>query len=836
MLNPWTWQMAWRDSRGSRRRLALFLSAMVVGVAALVSILSFVSSMERTINRDAGSLLGGDLRIRSDEPISEELAAMLSELGGTQSRQVSFAAQARHDRSRLTRTVRVRAMDRHFPLYGEFLVSPPEAAEQFRQGAGVLVSQGVQAAISAAPGDSLTIRGKRFAVAGILLGSRTERAIQMLMEPPIYMALSELDSLQSAAAAYEAFVRLDGDQDLEALREEIRAAHDLSVRTRDDEKEDWQEFLNLFERFFGITGFFALLLGGLGVGSVLQVHLKERRDSIALLRCMGASKGQAAGIYLAQALMMGLAVGLLAGVVGSLGQVLLPMGFADLLPVDIDYSVSPRGLLAGAGLGTGATLVFALVPLASLRSVAPLEALRSAFGQRPFVKKRLGAYGLVGLGIFICAMTQTGSMLVALLYLGVIGVCLGILALVAFGVIRLSRAISPVVRSYVWRQGMANLHRPNNQTLMMVIALGMGTVMIMAQVLVEGAVSREATTFDSLEDAMPDLMLTRVPSSDVPGVEALIHSHDLEIHSTSSFVRVTVDSVFGPPGNAMADGPEVRPWSIASFARDHPDSLIALEGDYVKQWDGSSAVAPIGITQRAQESELSLAVGDTVRLVVFDEDTVDVYVSSVVPAPSMEAGGWQDGGRGSLVLPDGALQALPHFRSYALVGADAQAVSMFYGAATERFPDLHMFNLPLVLGVLGEVLRRISSVIRFLSLFSVAAGIMVLAGATMVSRQARVREVALLKTLGASRRQVYAVLCSEYLLLALVVAATGLGLALAVTWAVTGFQLQVALWAPWQPLVSAVVILMGLMLGVGLLSTRGVYAQTPLMALRRSAA
>ena len=831
MLDKWTWQMAKRDSKGSRRRLLLFLSAMVVGVAALVAILSFGHSLERTIDRDAGSLLGGDLRISSGSPFTPAVESLFDSLGGMQARRVSFVASAQFSGQGATQTVQVRAMEQQFPLYGELAVSPPGAEAEMHSGGGVLVPRRTLSATRVEPGDSVTIRGRRFLIAGILLGARVENALQMLFQPPVYMSLADLDSLQGSSATYDVFFRFDRDVDLAALESDIQESHAVRTRIVEDEKEDWQQFLALLEGFLGIVGFFALILGGLGVGSVLQVHCKERHDTVAVMRCLGASSGRATSVYVAQAIAMGVIVGVAAGAVGTLGQVLLPLGIADLLPVDISYRVSPKGLLSGLGLGIGATLLFALLPLSGLRQVSPLEALRTAYGRRRIRKSRLGIYALIALGIGLCAWAQSGGIVIAIIYTVAIGICFGLLALAALGFIKLARAITPRIRNYAIRQGMANLYRPNNQTLLMVLALGLGTVMIMTQVLIQGTVvgAFEAMNFKAVE--VPDLVLPAVSSEELEDVRSLVREHSLDIVSEVVMLPMAVDSIYG---RTIADSVKAdtayRPSHMATFADARLDSLTVLEGTFVPEWHDAVGAAPVAVSSLLAQEELHVAVGDTVVFRVLDETILarigSIYTgaalqSSFVPMPPS-----------GIILPRGVLESLPHSRSILVKADDSQSLSAFYGSVTDRYPDLFVINVPLILGVVQEVFSRVTYMIRFMSLFSIIAGIMVLAGAVMVSRQARVEQTVLLKTLGASKKQVYTIMCAEYLCLGFLATATGLGLAMAAAWALTGFQLNVVLIIPKVPLAVAAVVLMVLTLTVGLLNSRGIYARPPLEVLR----
>ena len=147
-------------------------------------------------------------------------------------------------------------------------------------------------------------------------------------------------------------------------------------------RDNWGEGLGNLNRFLGLVGFIALLLGGLGVASAVHVYVKQRLETVAVLRCMGAKSTRTFWIYLVQAMAMGIAGGLAGCLLGVGVQLLVPRVVADFLPVDVDFGLSWPALIMGFGVGLGVTLLFALLPLLTVRKISPLRALRSAFEEQ----------------------------------------------------------------------------------------------------------------------------------------------------------------------------------------------------------------------------------------------------------------------------------------------------------------------------------------------------------------------------------------------------------------------------------------------------------------------
>jgi putative ABC transport system permease protein len=234
-------------------------------------------------------------------------------------------------------------------------------------------------------------------------------------------------------------------------------------------------------RFLNLVAFVALLLGCVGVASAVSLYAREKRAAVAVLRCLGASGRQAMLIYLIQTTLMGLAGALLGAVLGSLVQLALPRVFAGLLPVTVSVAISWPAIALGLGAGLLVALLFALLPLLSIRRVSPLRTLRASVDEETGAAPdpwRWLVIGLIVLFITGFAGLQTKNWQQALGFSGGLLVAFGGLALGALALMWLVRRLLPVGWSYVWRQGLANLYRPQNQTLVLTVSLGLGTFLI----------------------------------------------------------------------------------------------------------------------------------------------------------------------------------------------------------------------------------------------------------------------------------------------------------------------------------------------------------------------
>jgi len=272
----WILLMAWRDSRGSRRKMAIFVSSMVLGVAALVSINSFGDSLRSAVDSQAGELLGADLSFESTRPFTDRIEAVVDSIGGQQSRRTSFASMAYFPRTDDARLATVRANEGGYPYYGAIETDPASASELYLEGRNALVDGTLMEQFNVAIGDSVQIGDRMYRVAGRLLQTPRETAAVMLFSPRIYIPSRYLDRslLQKGSRAeYEVYFQFDDGRDVETLVDDLKpvlVAEQVTTDTIQEQKDGWDQSLSNLYRFLSLVGFMALLLGSLGVASAVN--------------------------------------------------------------------------------------------------------------------------------------------------------------------------------------------------------------------------------------------------------------------------------------------------------------------------------------------------------------------------------------------------------------------------------------------------------------------------------------------------------------------------------------------------------------------------------------
>ncbi len=830
----WALQMAWRDSRGSRRRLVLFLSAMVLGLAALVAISGVGSNLRRAVDGQARQLLGADLRLERAAPF-DDLEALIDSIGGQQARVVSFTSMVSFPRTGQVRLASVRAVAGDWPLYGQLQTDPPEAAVRYLSEGGALVDGTLLDAYGVHVCDSVRVGRRSYPILGRLLATPTESAAMALAAPRIYIPLADVDTLLlgfGSRAEYEVYFRFDDDQDVEALggqlRRQLRPLR-VDVDTVEEIREDWDEALTNLYRFLGLIGFIALMLGGIGVASAVHVYVRQRVDAIAVLRCLGATSVQTVTVYLLQALVMGLVAGVAGTLLGLGLQALLPRLLAEFLPVTVPLRIEPAAVALGLLSGPVITLLFALLPLLPVRRVTPLRALLASIDPVPsgrdplrWVAWLLLVGGLTAFAILLAPTPTIGAGYALGLML-----VFGALMLLAWGLMRLLRRIVPASWPYVLRQGLANLYRPHNQTLVLTLVLGLGTFLVVLVLLVERALLAQVQRAGGGE--RPDLVFFDVQPDQRDSLKALIEANGAPVLETVPIVTMRLAAVKGRRLEALRADSTVRlGWAFrreyrSSYRNYLTDTETLLAGTFTPAVPRGTPVPPISLEEEIA-AELGVTLGDTL---VWDVQGVEI--PTVVG--SIRRVDWRRFRTNFFVLfPQGVLEEAPQM-FVLLVRADS-ASPRIQRAVIEAFPNVSAIDLQLILNVADEIFGRIALVLQFMALFSVLTGVIVLLGAIAVTRVAREEETVLLKTLGASRRQVLQITAVEYGLLGLLAAVVGLGLAVGAAGLLASLVFEVSPVGAPEVLAGALLSAIMLTLGVGLLANRHVYRRPPLEILR----
>lgn len=836
----WLFRMAWRDSRRNRSRLFLFISSIILGIAALVAIYSFGDNLKKDIDNQAAGLIGADLVISTNKPVTPEIEKFLDSVGrgSMRSQQRSFVSMVLFPASGESKLVQVRALEGNFPYYGEIETTPAAAGKGFRNGRSALVDKTVMLQFNAKAGDSIKVGEVTFEIAGILNKAPGQTGISSSVAPVVYIPMRYLEDTRlmqkgSRISSYF-FYKFPEYESAGKLvkRVERRLEHyDLDQDTIESQKRDTgRSFADLTD-FLSLVAFIALLLGCTGVASAVHIYMREKISTIAVLRCLGARGYEAFLIYLIQIAGIGFIGSAGGAFLGTIIQYALPVVLKDLTPVAITVSISWMAILQGIGLGTAISILFALLPLVSIRNISPLNTLRISLENMPVFRDPVKylVYALIVLFIGLFSFMQLGEWKQALYFTtGIIAAFL-VLAGVSWSVIFLVRRFFPFSWSYLWRQGLANLFRPNNQTLILVVSIGLGTMLIGTLLLVQNVLLDRVTLSSS--GNQPNMLLFDIQKDQKDAVAALTRSQGLSVLQEVPIITVRLDEV---KGYTAADirkdstlGVSKRAFS-SELRVTYRDSLTNSEKIIEGQWYGK--VTSDGKVYVSLEEEyakrINVSVGDNLLFNV---------QGALIPATvgSLRQVDWNRIQTNFRVLfPTGILEQAPQFYVILTRVPSSQTSAVLQQAVVRRYPNVSIIDLDLVLSVLDEILNKIGFVIRFMAAFSIVTGLVVLVASVLISKYQRIRESVLLRTLGASRKQILFIIMLEYFFLGSLAALTGIILSIAASWTLVHFIFQTQFVFRPFPLLVLFLLIPVLTVCVGIINSFGILNKPPLRVLR----
>lgn len=835
----WLLKMAHRDGKASWKKLTLFMASIVLGIAAVVSIQSFSENLKENIALQSKSLMGSDFKIDSNKAPNETVIAIMDSLGGADAREINFASMAAFPNHEGSKLVQIRGIEGNFPFYGTIETEPKSAATIYQTQNSALVDATVMLQFGLKTGDSIKIGNVTLPIGGALKSVVGSRTIFSSIAPPVvipYQFIEASGLVQMGSRLDYVYYFAQPDTDLDLLQKAIEGKldindFDLDIHTTTSERLG-RRYEN-FGKFLNLVAFIALLLGCVGIASAVHIYIKEKLRSVAILKCLGATKKQTFLIYLIQIAFIGLLSGIIGTLLGLVLQQLFPYILQDLLPLNVQITLVPKTIYAGILLGIFMSVLFALYPLIGTIYTSPLQALRI---QEDDNSRSIKAGLLVLLAIFgfifLFAFWLLRNISYSLAFLIGIIITFSVLGGIAHGVMKAIKKFFPHSWGFVARTSLLNLFRPQNQTLILVITIGVGTFLISTLYFSKNLLLSQATIEAKANSV--NMILLDIQKEQSKDVEKTIADNGQPVIDNIPIVTMRMQSIAGKTINQIREDStsKINRWILShEFRATYRDSLIDSEtlmsGEFTPKVTTTDLV-PISVSDNLAE-DAKVVVGDSITF-----NVQGVLINTVVG--SIRQVDWSRMQPNFTVLfPKGVLENAPQFNVLTTHVANEQASARLQQDLVYKFPNVSILDLRQILSTVEKLLNKISWIINFMAFFSILTGIIVLLGAVRTSKHQRIKESVLLRTLGAKSHQILKIIALEYTYLGVIGGFTGIILSL------LGSQL-LALWifeAPFTPsIVPFVVLFPGitlLVLGIGMANSRSVIKKPPLEVLRKEA-
>jgi len=836
--------MALREIRASWKRLLFFFVCIAIGVGSIVALRSVIQNVRNALARETRTLIASDILLTSNAKIPEDVRALVSRQAqagrvSQTTEAVEIATMVRPADGRpAARMVELRAVQAAFPFYGTLTLREGSYSHDRLTGRGALVRPELLAQLDLRVGDRILIGTQPFEIRGVIASEPGRSLGAFSLGPRVLVDYADLEATgllsfgsratyQLLLRAPEATVREVGAVLADALKNKF-------VRSRGY----WQnadrigEDLTRAENYLSLVGLVILILGGIGVSSVTRVFVQQKVRSIAILKCLGGTSRRVLAIYMTQVIALGaagsaLGVALAGAVIAS-----VPAFVGNLAgALQIDYGLSASAVGQGLAIGVLVSLLFSVVPLLEVRLVKPSLLLRnevSRLGRIDWVK--WGVTAAVAASLVGVAAWQAGSLRVGLmLSAGFVAT-----ALVLHGAgVALIWAVQPLrfSRSFALRQAVLHVVRPGNQTRVILLAVGLGSFFILGVRSLQADLLRDFAV--QIGPAAPDMFLIDIQPAQRAALSAYLDSQNggAPPPTTIPVLRARVVAVKGRD-LTLDSYEQVRGRSGLSreFTITYRPELERNEKVVAGAWWDTGTPAA--------EPEVSIEEGflRTTRLNVGDRMSFDVLGRTITArVASIRRVDWQDFRAGGFmfVFRPGVFDAAPHTFIASFKGpADPDLRARMQAGLVAQFPNVSVIDLREILQTVSGIVNNVTTAVTVVGSLVLVSGALILVGAVSMTKFRRVYEAAILKTLGASSRLIATMLVLEYGVLGAIAGTVGALGAIALSWAVATYALELA-WSPAIALTLAGIVITSLFVAVvGVLASLDVLRHKPLSTLR----
>jgi putative ABC transport system permease protein len=830
-------RLALRDLRSGLKGLWTFIACLALGTAAIAIVGSLGAAIDRGLLEQGQPLLGGDVEfalVHREAPAREQ--AFMAEQG-----EVSRIATLRGMAVGGTGAtlVEIKAVDDRYPLYGRVELvgggSLQEALKERGGRFGAVVDPLLLSRLGMAQGAGIKIGGSAFEVRGVIAAEPDRISDGILFGPRALISSEALNATglvqPGSLVTWRYRVKLAADSSPADVRRIVRQArHDFPdtgwrVRSRNNAAPGTDRFIERLSYFLTLVGLTALIVGGAGIANGVSAFINRRTESIAILKCLGARARLVETIYLTEIILVAL-VAILAGIaLGALAPLAAHLFLADVIPLPLTARPEPVPLALAAVFGLLVTIAFTMWPLSRARHVPGSALFRYRLG---FMSGRPGLFELAAIAIALAAMVLLAyssfeDTRITSFYLAGIAVSFALLVLLA-RVIVWTAAKLPRPAHAIGRYALANIHRPGSAAASVILALGLGLTLFVMLALTDRTIAHELTA--SIPARAPSFYFLDVPASETGGFISLARSRGAEAVETAPMLRGRIVKIDDRSADQIAASPDAA-WALRgdrglTYSETLPEGSRLTAGEWwPRDYDGPPLVSFVDEVATG----LGIGIGDAITVNVLGRDIT-------AKVASLRAVDWRTLGINFvMVFSPNTLRAAPHNNLVTVTIAPSEEGKLVNEVA-QKFPAVTSIRVKDVIETVSDLVGKMVAAIRGANAVTLLTGVLVLAGALGAGLEARIYDAAVLKTYGATRRQLILAFAAEYAGLGLAAAVFAIAVGSLASWFLARWILEM----PWSfSFAVAALVAAGsvvLTVSTGLLFTWRALAAKPAVLLR----
>lgn len=830
-----------REIRSSWKRLLFFFLCIALGVGSVVALRSLIQNLTQAVGTDARALMTADVEVSSTNDFTPtdiaKIEAVVTASGIVEERNeaitTSSMARAADPSNPSVRLVELKGVEPPFPLVGKFVLED-DTPFDFRMLAnnGAVVAKILLEDLDVKVGDKIRIGEGEFQIRGVF-DQEPGGTSGFRLGARVFVEKRAFDDAGITRTASRVRRRIlfrttDNPTPLVArLREELKGTT-INVQSYRETQENLGEQFARTENYLSLTGLLILVLGGVGVWNVARAFVEQKRKTVAVLKCLGASGTRIILVYMLQILTLGLVGSLFGVLLAQLALVLIRARFIEALPENMAYTVSVSTALQGVVLGVLISLLFSALPLLQVRNIKPKLLLRdennTALRRLDITKWIFGFLSLAGLlGL---AVWQAGSVQVGAFFLGGLAATSLVLygtAIVLTRLLRRFRNFGP----FAIGQAVNSLYRPGNQTPIVLLAVGLGAFVVIAVQSLQTNLIRE---FDfTRNQSLPSLFFVDIQKSQIADVASLIESRTGEKAETIPTVRARISHVNGEPFDfaqretRQQQGQIGREFAV-TYRPDMDKNESLLAGTW---WQDDAGDVPEVSVEEEMARRLNVTPGDSMTFDISGRK-ITARVANIRKLDLRNT-------RTAFVFVfrPGALEKAPQtFAATILTRIGATDRQRLQREVLDAHPNVQIFDVADIVAAVQRLVNNFVLAISFVGSFVMLSGILILIGSIALTKSQRIYENAILKTLGARRPTLVTILLAEYGILGLLSGLIGAGFAVLLSYTVSRYVFQIEWEFDPALAILGAIITAAIVMFVGASASFDVLFRKPLSTLR----
>ena len=763
-------RFAGRDWRSGELRL--LLAALLLAVGAVSAISLFVDRLHRALVAESTSFLAADRVIDSSREVPENFRALARQHNLDIADVLTFpsmvSAQASTDHADAARLASVKAVTPGYPLRGVLRTTgqpftPGSVTDQVPKRGEVWMDSRLFPALGVYVNDAITVGYADFTVSAVLVSEPDRGGSFFEFAPRLLMRAEDVPAtgVMQPGSRIDYRLLLAGPEDgLAALREAIDddLAPNYRWRSIRDANETIAQALDRAESFLLLGGLLTVLLAGIAVALSANRYAKRHFDHVGVLKTLGATPREIQWGYIGVLFVIGTAGALLGLLLGAVVHLGIIQALGAYLPVALPLP-GPRPLAIGLATGFICLLAFALPPLLGLKNISPMRVIRRdlAVGVTPAATYGCATAGSLGLLVWY----SHDFLLTFWALLGTV-VASGTFAILALLLLRGGRVLGMQAGS-VWRLALAGLQRRYRENVAQIMIFGIAIMLLLVMLLVRTGLIDEWRA--QIPEHAPNHFVMNVAAAEAPAVEALLAEKTRYDDEMFPMIRGRITAVNDMPAlqwqrkiQAERGGPNgtsIRRERNLTFASALPENNVIVAGE----WWNDQPIGPAISLEDEYARDVGLAVGDSVA---FDIGGLPL-VATVANLRSVE---W-DSLRPNfyIIFSPGALDGYPatYMTSFFLDGTEKR----FLNELLSAHPTITVIEVDAIIARIHSIIDRVTQAVELVLYLVLAAGALVLIASIQSSRDQRLKEHALLRALGGTRRLISGALASEFAILGL---------------------------------------------------------------------